>query len=107
MNPDTALDKWKPLVAAQWTLVDHFESDGKRYLLARSNEPLPTAEDLLTSRERQVAALAALGHHTKLVAYELGIADATVRVLLARAMAKVGAKSRDDLFRIIARRRSS
>jgi DNA-binding CsgD family transcriptional regulator len=95
------LDRWKPLVSAQWTLVDHFDTDGKRYILARANEPVPVI-DRLTSRERQVSALAALGHHTKLIAYELGIADATVRVLLARAQRRVGAKTRAALLRLFA-----
>jgi DNA-binding CsgD family transcriptional regulator len=106
-NPATTLDKWKPLVSAQWTLVEHFENDGKRYFLARANEPLPQGEDSLTPRERQIAALAALGHHTKLIAYELGVTDATVRVLLARAMRRVGAKSRAELFRIVTGSRPS
>jgi hypothetical protein len=33
----------KGLVDAQWTLVDHHETDGKRYVLARENAPRPPA----------------------------------------------------------------
>ncbi|MEO8874921.1 MAG: helix-turn-helix transcriptional regulator [Polyangiaceae bacterium] len=96
-----AVDHWMPLVSARWTLVDHFENDGKRYILARVNEPMPNGSHRLTPRERQVVALAALGHHMKLVAYELGISASTARVLLSRAARKVGAKTRDELIQKI------
>jgi DNA-binding NarL/FixJ family response regulator len=39
----------------------------------------------------------ALGHSTKLIAYELGISDSTVRVFLSRAMLRLGVASRDAL----------
>jgi len=50
----------------------------------------------LTGREREVLAFAAAGNTTKLIAFELGIADATVRVLLKRAAKKLGARNRRD-----------
>ena len=73
--PDRALAEWKGLVAARWTLVDHFESDGQRYVLARRNDVPVRGFGALTERERQVVSYAALGHSSKLIAYELGIAD--------------------------------
>jgi DNA-binding CsgD family transcriptional regulator len=42
---------------------------------------------------------AKLGHHNKLIAYELGIADSTVRVLITRAARKLGVRGREDLLR--------
>jgi DNA-binding NarL/FixJ family response regulator len=50
----------------------------------------------LSEREREVLAMAAMGHHNKLIAYELGLAHSTVRVLLHRAAAKLGAACRRD-----------
>jgi DNA-binding NarL/FixJ family response regulator len=44
----------------------------------------------LTKRERQIVALYRLGAHSKLIAFELGLADATVRVLLSRAARRLG-----------------
>jgi DNA-binding NarL/FixJ family response regulator len=38
-------------------------------------------------REQQVVALATLGRTNKFIAYELGLAHSTVRVLMARACA--------------------
>jgi DNA-binding CsgD family transcriptional regulator len=56
----------------------------------------------LTEREHQIAALAVLGQHNKLIAYNLGISHSTVRVLMARAARKIGARSRDELIRLYA-----
>jgi DNA-binding CsgD family transcriptional regulator len=97
--PEDAIREWKGLVAARWTLVEQFDHDGHRYLVARRNDPLEGKQwiDALTRREHQVVAYASLGHWNKLIAYELGIADSTVRVLLTRAAAKAGVRSRKDL----------
>jgi DNA-binding CsgD family transcriptional regulator len=54
----------------------------------------------LTSRERQVVALLRLSRSTKEIAYQLGIADSTARVLLSRASAKMGVRSRAELVRV-------
>jgi DNA-binding NarL/FixJ family response regulator len=88
----------KGLVDARWTLVDQYESGGRRYVLARENAPKPLGAPRLSIRERQVVALATLGRSNKLIAYELGLAFSTVRVLMARASAKLGATNRADLI---------
>jgi DNA-binding CsgD family transcriptional regulator len=92
-DPDQSLEEWKALVAGRWSLLDKLEHDGRRYIVARENEPAAPGPQLLTPRERQVLAYASLGHHNKLIAYELGIAHSTVRVLRARAAAKLGTRS--------------
>jgi DNA-binding CsgD family transcriptional regulator len=97
-DADDAVQRWKALVDGRWSLVDHFESDGKRYVVARRNDVEVPGYSELSSRERQVLAYAALGHSNKLIAYELGLADSTVRVLLYRAAAKLGAARREDLI---------
>jgi DNA-binding CsgD family transcriptional regulator len=101
---ESAVGLWRSMVLGRWTLVDQFEHDGKRYLLARENEPATRGPHVLTPREQQVVALLALGHSGKLIAYELGIAYSTVRVLLANAQKKLGAASREELCRAFAER---
>jgi DNA-binding NarL/FixJ family response regulator len=96
-DPDGAVDLWRVLVASRWSLVETFESDGRRYLVARVNEPRSGEFAPLTPREHDVLGYARMGHHNKLIAYELGLAPSTVRVLLSRAAAKLGATSRADL----------
>jgi DNA-binding CsgD family transcriptional regulator len=56
----------------------------------------------LTARERDVVARALRGCANKVIAYDLGLAHSTVRVLMARAAIKLGAHSRDELLRIAA-----
>lgn len=97
-DPPRAISLWRGMVTGRWTLVDKIERDGRRYVIARENIPAARGPEALSERERQVTALAALGRHNKLIAYELGLAPATVRVLLARACAKTGAKSRIELI---------
>jgi DNA-binding CsgD family transcriptional regulator len=97
-NPDLALAIWRGLVAGQWSLVDRFESDGRRYLIAHRNVPQVTDPRRLSARERQVVAYARLGHSNKLIAYELGLAVSSIGTHLARAMAKLGLRTRRDLI---------
>jgi DNA-binding CsgD family transcriptional regulator len=97
-DDDRAVASRKGLVAARWSLVDHFESDGKRYLLAHANESAVSGFAALTAREKQALGFAALGHSNKLIAYELGIAASTVAVLLHRAARKLGSAGRRDLI---------
>lgn len=96
--PDSALAGWPAMVRARWTLVDHFEKDGKRYLLAVRSEAAMDGMQMLSPRERQVVSYASLGHSNKMIAYELGIATSTVGVLLSRATTKLGVSSREELL---------
>jgi DNA-binding CsgD family transcriptional regulator len=96
-DPDGAVAQWTALVDGRWSLVDQFDSDGRRYIVAQRNDVHVAGYAELSERERQVLAYASLGHANKLIAYELGIADSTVRVLLHRAATKLGASSRDEL----------
>jgi DNA-binding CsgD family transcriptional regulator len=93
-----ALDVWHPLVGARWTLVDKFEENGRRYVVARENQARAACLDALTDRERQVVLQATLGFTNKEIAYALGVSASTVRVLMARAAARVGVRTRAELL---------
>lgn len=97
VDPYRSLRQSRGLVDAHWTLVDSYEYSGKRYIVARENAPKPKGMASLSVRERQVVALAGLGRTNKMIAYELGLAHSTVRVLMARAAAKLGTTTRRDL----------
>ncbi|MEY2935922.1 MAG: hypothetical protein RL033_6671 [Pseudomonadota bacterium] len=94
----TRLTAWQGLVDARWSLLDQFESDGRRFIVARENAPRPPGPAALTQRERQVLGYAAVGHDNKVIAYDLGIAHATVKVLMARAATKLGVRSRSEVI---------
>jgi DNA-binding CsgD family transcriptional regulator len=100
-DPEQAIEVWRGLVSGTWTLVEHFESDGRCYLLALKNTPGTHDPRALTERERQAIHYATLGHSTKETAYALGISDHTVDVHLASAMKKLGIKSRIELVRLM------
>jgi DNA-binding CsgD family transcriptional regulator len=92
-DADEALGIWEGLVAGRWSLVDHFDSDGRRFLLAHRNDPSAPDVRGLTLRERQVLAYVAAGHSNKVIAYELGLTMSTVSGHLARAKGKLGLPS--------------
>jgi DNA-binding NarL/FixJ family response regulator len=96
-DPDAALEAWKGLVRGRWSLVDRFDHDGRRFLVARPNDPRLPAPTKLSMRERQVAAYVALGRSNRAIAYTLGISVSTVATHLRRAMHALGAKRRADL----------
>jgi DNA-binding CsgD family transcriptional regulator len=102
-DADPASGHWNGLATARWTLVDQIDALGTKYVLARQNAPESTALALLTPTEYRVVKYAAQGRSTKEVAYMLGIKDATVRVLLMRAVRRCGVRSRHELLKLSGR----
>ena len=96
---ETATRRWRPLVVSRWSLLDDFDSDGRRFVVAVENGPPTRApKTTLSERELQVVTQASLGHTNKEIAYELGLSDSTVRVLLHRAATKLGTIGRAQLL---------
>jgi DNA-binding CsgD family transcriptional regulator len=93
------LAAWQALVDGRWTVFDHFDRDGRRFVIARRNDPDAPDNDALTLRERQVLGYAAMGHTNKLIAYELGLSPSTVATHLSAAAAKLGVETRVALIR--------
>jgi DNA-binding NarL/FixJ family response regulator len=93
-DPDAALDAWQALVAGRWSLVDHFDSDGKRFVLALPNEPGTSDPRGLAFEERALLGYVTLGHSNKRIAYELGLPEGTVARRVANIARKLGVRSR-------------
>jgi DNA-binding CsgD family transcriptional regulator len=102
-DPDGALAAWQGLVTGRWSLLDHFDSDGRRYILARRNDPNVSDPRGLTLQERQIARYAALGLANKFIAYTLGLSEARVSQVIASATQKLGLRDRADLVYALAR----
>jgi DNA-binding CsgD family transcriptional regulator len=100
LNDDEALDLWKGLVAGRWSLVEHFERDGRRYLFVHKNEPAVRDPRRLTLRERQVLAYTASGDSLKLTAYALGLSVTSIHRHREAAMRKLGLRSLADVVRL-------
>jgi DNA-binding NarL/FixJ family response regulator len=96
-NELSADPAWDAVLAGRWSLVDRFDSDGRRYVIAYRNPPGVLDPRRLTPREEGVVALAAIGRSNKEVAAELGVTQSTVGTLLAGALAKLGLASRTML----------
>src|SRR5262249_23640879 len=77
-------------IAPGWTLVTEFDHGGKHYALVVCERE--SVE--LTPREREVITRACVGQTNKVIAFDLGVSDSTVRVFMARACAKLGVRTR-------------
>lgn len=86
----------------KWTIIEQFVLHGYEYRLIRSPQVERDASRL-TKRERQVVEQALDGHTNKSIAYALGVSQSTVGVLIFRAAAKLGVKSRAELLSAYAR----
>ena len=96
-DPDAAMQTWQALMMGRWSLVDRFDTDGRRFVVAVKNDPSYPDPRGLTSKERQVAEFTGLGRSTKEVAYTLGVSSSAVTNCTARAQEKLGLKSRTEL----------
>jgi DNA-binding CsgD family transcriptional regulator len=100
-DPEEAVAIWMALCSGRWSIVDHFDTDGRRFLVARRNGPQAEKPAGLTLRERQVAAFLALGYQNKLIAYSLGLSESTVETHTRHAMKKLKARSRVELVGLL------
>ncbi|HEU4405561.1 MAG TPA: LuxR C-terminal-related transcriptional regulator, partial [Polyangiaceae bacterium] len=95
----SSVQLWSDFWTGNWFLVDHFDDDGRRFLVARRYGH--GVRQGLSSRQWQVAQLVAEGLANKQIAHELGLAESTVATYLAQAMAKLGVRSRMELPRLM------
>ena len=97
-EPTEALEMWQGLVSGRWTLIETFESDGRRLFLAYPNEIDLANPRALTPRERAVVGYVVQGDSNKWIAYQLGIRPATVARHLSVALRKLGLGHRHELI---------
>jgi DNA-binding CsgD family transcriptional regulator len=96
-DPETALKIWWALLRGRWSMVEWFDTDRRRYILAVPNAPRVLDPRGLTNRECQVVAYAALGESKKLIAYRLGISGPRTSEALRSAMRKLCVKTQAQL----------
>lgn len=92
-DPNSALSLWQELVAGRWTLVDEFESDGRRVIVAHVNPPEVTALRELTPRQQSVIRLLLRGASSNSVAITLGITPSAVSQQLKHSLRKLRVRS--------------
>ena len=91
------LREWRALVDGRWSIVDRFDSDGRRFFVARRKQPGEAPVPLLDERERAVLGYRVVGHSLKLIAYEMGFTVGHTSRLAQSAMEKLGLRSPADL----------
>jgi DNA-binding NarL/FixJ family response regulator len=96
-SPERALALWQGLVAGEWSLVDHWESGGRRYLAAYRNRPELRDPRALTATESATLKYLALGATNKDIEFALGLPPGTVSSSVTKVLKKLGAKRRVDL----------
>ena len=97
-DPAAALELWKSLTEGRWSLVDWFDSDERRYVLALPNAPSVVDPRGLTDRESLVATYAMHGDSVTLIGYRLGLSKASVSGTLKRVMKKLGVRTQAQLI---------
>lgn len=80
-------------------MVDWFDTDRRRFVLAIPNAPGSTDPRGLTERENQVVTYAVLGHSNKMIAYRLGLSTSRVSTLLRSSMRKLGFRTRSQMVK--------
>jgi DNA-binding CsgD family transcriptional regulator len=96
-DPDEALEIWKGLTRGRWSLVDWFDTDGRRYVLAKPNLPRVGDPRGLTEQEALIATYAARGETGKILSYRFGLSAQRVSTILASAKRKLGVKTQAEL----------
>jgi DNA-binding NarL/FixJ family response regulator len=96
-SPERALALWQGLVAGEWSLVEHWESGGRRYLAAYRNRPEIRDPRALTPTECSTLRYLALGATNKDVEFALGLPAGTVSSSVTNILKKLRVKRRVDL----------
>jgi DNA-binding NarL/FixJ family response regulator len=102
LNADEALKAWEALIRGRWSLVDHFDSDQRRFVVAVRNDLRSLDPRGLSLRERQVVEYAGHGRSAKEIGYLLGAPAASVENSLRRAQVKLSLRTRVELAEFFA-----
>jgi DNA-binding NarL/FixJ family response regulator len=106
-SPERALTLWQALVAGQWSLVDHWESGGRRYVAAYPNRTGLRDPRALTPTEQSVLRYLALGATNKELSYALGLPEKTASKAVSQVLRKLRARSRVELAALFESERSA
>ncbi len=96
-DPERALELWQGLVAGEWSLVEKWESDGRRYIAAYRNRPDVRDPRALTAHESAVLHYASRGASNKEIGFALGLPAGSVATAVSQLLRKLGCQSRVDL----------
>jgi DNA-binding CsgD family transcriptional regulator len=99
-DPDALITAWRALVAGRWSLIDTFDTDGKRFFVLRKNEPTAPGPPLLSPVQRAISAYIAMGHSNKAIAYHLGLSESSISRAVTEVCTLLGVASREQLAQL-------
>jgi len=99
-DPEEALSLWQGLVAGRWSLVDQFESDGRRYIAAHENAPHARDPRALSEAEQVYLVYYLRGASPDEIAFAFGKSPATVGKVLSSITRRLRLPSRVALRRM-------
>ncbi len=97
-SEDERLARWSALVSGRWSLVDVFDTDRRRFVVAIANMPEARPIAALSQRQTQIVALLMQGHTQTFIGYELGLSQSTVAYHLTRVRTLFRASNDVDLM---------
>lgn len=89
---------WQELIGGRWTLIDKYEADGRRMVLAVRNAAAGSDLCRLTSKEVEALSMARRGAANKEISLTLGVSAATVTRLLSSVSRKLRGSLADILI---------
>lgn len=98
-EPGDAIELFEGLIDGQFTVVDRFDNDGRRFLVAFENPPEIAVVRALTAREREILYRAIEGEPLKRIAHDLGITPGAASAYLVAARKKTGLRTREEMVR--------
>ena len=91
------LSLWPGLIDGRLILIDRFDTDGRRYVVAVQSVGVRACDRELTSREREVVSHAMDGSTNREIAKKLGISVSTVSSHISNALLKLRLARRESL----------
>jgi DNA-binding CsgD family transcriptional regulator len=96
-DPGAALDLWRELIAGRWTIVDRFESCGRRLLVAHENVPEAAPLRELSPPQHTIVRKLLEGLSLSRIAADLGTTPSTVTEHLRQVLRKLRLRSASEL----------
>ncbi|MCE7889639.1 MAG: LuxR family transcriptional regulator [Sorangiineae bacterium PRO1] len=97
-----ACDKaWRDLVSGRLRIIQRFDKDGRRYVVARRSKGTKLRGVQLTERELSVVERRVRGAPLKDIAAALGVSISTVAKSLKRALGKLGLENQAELIAVL------
>lgn len=99
-DPEHVLELWRGLVSGRWSLVDQWDSDGRRYVAAYENAATIGKVQGFAAWELQALRMHLLRASGDEIAFALGVSPSTVERVLSSAAKRVGLRTRAELVRL-------